>query len=92
MLEKRAVYDVFDNNGTELAVATQVGKELLPPHEASLIASLIERDAPFYAAHISSQAVDGLMKLAMRQKLVSAPVAYDDLVAVQFRHLWGTDR
>lgn len=71
------------------ALATQVGEELLPRHEASLIGGLIERDAPFYAAHISQQAVDGLMQLGLRQGLLSEEVAYNDLVAAQFRDLWG---
>jgi len=70
------------------SLAAQVGQELLPRHEASLIGNLIERDAPFYAAEISREAVDGLMKLGIRQKLLSAPVAYDDLVATQFQDLW----
>jgi len=72
------------------SLATQVGQKLLPHQQASLIGKLVERDTPFYAANISHEAVDGLMKLGMRQKLLSAPVAYNDLVATQFQHLWET--
>jgi ABC-type nitrate/sulfonate/bicarbonate transport system substrate-binding protein len=71
------------------SLATKVGEALLPVKEASLIATLIERDTPFYAAHVSREAIDGLMKLGLRQKLLSAPVAYDDLVATQFQDLWS---
>jgi hypothetical protein len=67
-----------------------VGKDLLPPQQAALIAKLVERDTPFYAANISQEAVDGLMKLGMRQKLLSAPVAYNDVIAAQFQDLWET--
>jgi NitT/TauT family transport system substrate-binding protein len=71
------------------SLATQVGNRLFPPDEALLIAGLIERDAPFYDANISQQAVDGLNKFAKAAGLISEPVPYDQLVATQFRHLWN---
>jgi ABC-type nitrate/sulfonate/bicarbonate transport system substrate-binding protein len=71
------------------SLATQVGNRLFPPDEAVLIAGLIERDAPFYDANISQEAVDGLNKFVKAAGLVSQPVSYDQLVATQFRHLWN---
>jgi ABC-type nitrate/sulfonate/bicarbonate transport system substrate-binding protein len=71
------------------SLATQVGNRLFPPDEALLIAGLIERDAPFYDANISQQAVDGLNKFAKAAGLISEPVPYGQLVATQFRHLWN---
>jgi hypothetical protein len=53
-----------------------------------LIAGLIERDAPFYDAEISQEAIDGLNKFAKAAGLASEAVPYDRLVATQFRHLW----
>jgi ABC-type nitrate/sulfonate/bicarbonate transport system substrate-binding protein len=69
-------------------LATQIGNDLFPPDEAALIAGLIARDAPFYDATISPQAVDGLNKFAMANGLIANPVPYDELVASEFRQLW----
>jgi len=71
------------------SLAVEVGNRLFPPDEASLIAGLIARDAPFYQANISPEAVDGLNKFAAANGLISEPVPYDRLVASQFRHLWN---
>ena len=35
--------------------ATEIGRKLFPPAEASLIAELIRRDLPFYDASISKK-------------------------------------
>lgn len=71
------------------SLATKVGNRLFPPNEASLIAGLVKRDAPFYDANISPEAIDGLNKFAKANGLISEPVAYDRLVASQFRQLWN---
>ncbi len=71
------------------SLATPIGQRLFPAEEASLIAGLIARDAPFYDASVTPEAVDGLSKFAMASGLISAPVEYDQLVASQFRALWS---
>jgi NitT/TauT family transport system substrate-binding protein len=70
------------------SISTAIGRKLFPADEAELIAGLIERDAPFYDAEISHDAVDGLMRFATRAGLVKDAVPYGDLVATQFSHLW----
>jgi ABC-type nitrate/sulfonate/bicarbonate transport system substrate-binding protein len=70
------------------SLATQIGNLLFPPDEAALIAGLIARDAPFYDATISPEAIAGLNKFAQANGLIAEPVAYDRLVATQFRDLW----
>jgi len=70
------------------SLATGIAERLFPPEEAPLIAGLIARDAPFYDAAISPEAVEGLGKFAMASGLTTAPVAYEQLVATQFRELW----
>jgi NitT/TauT family transport system substrate-binding protein len=70
-------------------LATEVARDLFPREEASLIAGLIERDAPFYDATISTQAVDGVNKFAKANGLIVDPIPYDTLVASEFRHLWS---
>ena len=72
----------------EPSLATAIGNRLFPPDEAALIAGLIERDAPFYDATISPEAIAGLSKFAQANGLIAEPLPYDRLVAVQFRHLW----
>ena len=59
------------------------------PEEVPLIAGLIARDAPFYDAAISPEAVEGLSKFAMASGLTTAPVSYEQVVATQFRELWS---
>jgi NitT/TauT family transport system substrate-binding protein len=70
------------------SISTEIGRRLFPADEAELIAGLIERDAPFYDAEISHDAVDGLMKFAKRTGVIKDAVPYDDLVATEFSHLW----
>jgi NitT/TauT family transport system substrate-binding protein len=69
--------------------ATAIGERLFAPEAASLIAGLIARDAPFYDATISTEAVDGINKFALANGLLSEPIAYETLVATQFRDLWN---
>jgi hypothetical protein len=67
-----------------------VGTQLFPAEEASLIGGLVARDAPFYDANISPEAVDGLNKFAGANGLISQPVHHDQLVAPPFiRQLWN---
>jgi ABC-type nitrate/sulfonate/bicarbonate transport system substrate-binding protein len=70
-------------------LAAPIGNRLFPPDEAALIAGLIARDAPFYDAAISPEAVAGLNKFAKASGLIADPISYDRLVASQFRHLWS---
>ena len=60
--------------------ATEVGRKLFPPTEASLIAELIRRDLPFYDASISKQAVDSMNRFAQDIGLLSKPVHYRQVV------------
>jgi len=69
--------------------ATAVGERLFAPEAAALIAGLIARDAPFYDATISTEAVDGINKFALANGLLGEPIAYKQLVATQFRDLWN---
>ena len=70
-------------------LATEVARDLFPREEASLIADLIARDAPFYDATISTEAVTGLNKFAKANGLIADPIPYDELVASEFRDLWS---
>ena len=63
------------------ARATEVGKKLFPPTEASLIAELIRRDAPFYDPSISKTTVESMNRFARDMGLLSSPVPYEKVVA-----------
>ena len=60
--------------------ATEVGRKHFPPNEASLIAELIRRDAPFYDPSISPEAVQSMNRFARDIGLLSRDVPYEDVV------------
>ncbi|MCH9675049.1 MAG: ABC transporter substrate-binding protein [Gammaproteobacteria bacterium] len=73
----------------DLNLVDEVGKRLFPEREAALIRPLIERDLPYYDARIAPQLVSGMNAFAVRAGLLEGgPVAYEDIVATQFRSLW----
>ena len=69
--------------------AREVGERLFPPTEAALITELVERDLPFYDPCISEEVVASLNRFARDAGLLSGPVAYDQVVATQFRDIWA---
>ncbi len=68
--------------------ATEIGRRIFPPAEAELISELIRRDLPYYDATISEETILKMNRFAQDMGLLSRPVAYDQVVATQFRHLW----
>jgi ABC-type nitrate/sulfonate/bicarbonate transport system substrate-binding protein len=60
--------------------ASEVGKKLFPPTEASLIAELIRRDAPFFDPAISKASVESMNRFARDLGLLSRNVSYEDVV------------
>jgi ABC-type nitrate/sulfonate/bicarbonate transport system substrate-binding protein len=71
------------------ALAGEVGRQLFHSDEASLIEDLVRRDAPFYDASVSTEAVDGLNEFAKANGLIADAIPYDRLVASEFRQLWA---
>ena len=70
------------------SLATGIGEKLFPADEAELIAPLIERDAPFYDAVITREAIDGVMKFAKSFGLIKEVLPYEAVVATEFSALW----
>jgi NitT/TauT family transport system substrate-binding protein len=68
--------------------ATEVGRRRFPPAAADMIASLVERDLPFYDPVIDEAAVQTMNEFAMALGLIQTKVAYDQVVATRFRDLW----
>jgi ABC-type nitrate/sulfonate/bicarbonate transport system substrate-binding protein len=80
LLAIRAVMSAQDALRKNPERATEVGRKLFPPTEASLIAELIRRDAPFYDPAISPQSVEAMNCFAQDIGLLSKPVAYEQVV------------
>lgn len=72
----------------EPALAAKVGRRRFPPEPAEFIATIVERDAPFYDPVIYEEAVAGLNRFAQSVRLLPGPVSYEQVVAVRFRDLW----
>ena len=68
--------------------AAGVGRRLFPPDEAALIEDLVRRDAPYYSAEISPDAVTSLNEFSRNIGLISGDVRYEQVVASQFTRLW----
>ena len=68
--------------------ASEVGQRLFPPGEAALIEDLVRRDAPWYSAGISPESVSSLNQFCRNLGSLSGEVAYNQVVAAQFAHLW----
>ena len=70
------------------SLASEAARRLFPAVELELIPELIRRDAPYYDAAISRQAVQALNAFSMDMKLLSAAVPYEQVVAVAFGNWW----
>ncbi len=70
------------------AIAREVGRRKFPPESADLIAAVVARDTQFYDPVISEQAVESLNAFARSIGHLSAPVAYEQVVATRCRRLW----
>jgi NitT/TauT family transport system substrate-binding protein len=68
--------------------ATKVGEKWFPAFEASLIATLVERDLPYYDPAISRAAFDSMCAFAQTVGLTKGVGKYQDVVATQFTNLW----
>jgi ABC-type nitrate/sulfonate/bicarbonate transport system substrate-binding protein len=72
--------------------ATEVGRKRFPAAEAELIEELIRRDLPYYDPAIEEETVSRMNQFARDIGLLSGPVAYEDVVATRFKHLWREQR
>jgi ABC-type nitrate/sulfonate/bicarbonate transport system substrate-binding protein len=70
------------------SLARRVGDELFPGEEAEVMPTLIARDAPFYDATLTPEAVAGLNRFALANGLIDQPLAYEQIAATAFSHLW----
>ena len=84
----RAVVAAQQALRTDPSRAAEVGRRLFPPDEAELIEDLVRQDADYYAAEISPDSVTSLNEFCRNLGLLSGDVAYEQVVATRFAHLW----
>jgi len=84
----RAIVKTQNALRAEPALAAEVGRRRFPPEAAELIATIVERDVPFYDPVIYPEAVAGLNRFAQSVGRLPGPAAYEQVVAVRFRDLW----
>ena len=70
------------------SLAMKSAEKLFPASETALIATLIERDLPFYDASISTDFVAGMNKFSRDIGIMNGDVPYEGVVATQFKNLW----
>ena len=70
------------------SLALEVGRRKFPKDAAELISTVVARDVEFYNPVIAEIAVAKMNQFAQSVGHLSAPVAYEDVVAVRFRNLW----
>lgn len=70
------------------ALALEVGRRRFPAEAAELIATIVERDLPFYDPVIYEDAVAQLNRFACSIGHLREPVPYEQIVAVRFRAIW----
>src|SRR5476649_1223959 len=84
----RAIVKTQNALKKDVALATEVGRNLFPASEAELIAELIRRDLPYYDATISESFVAGMNQFVRDLGLLTGDVPYEKIVAAQFHPLW----
>ena len=86
----RAIVKTLTKLKEDTSLATEVAQDLFPEKEAGLIATLIERDQPFYDANVSADLIDGMNSFATKAGLLEGgPVSYDEIIATEFCKFWN---
>ncbi|HVH82624.1 MAG TPA: ABC transporter substrate-binding protein [Stellaceae bacterium] len=85
----RALIDTQAELRADPTRATLVGEKRFPPRETDLIAQIVTRDLPYYNAAITEKTITGVVGFAHDLRLLDRDVAYSDIVATRFSHLWG---
>jgi ABC-type nitrate/sulfonate/bicarbonate transport system substrate-binding protein len=84
----RALVDAQADLKADPSRATLVGEKRFPPRETGLIAQIVARDLPYYDAAISEKSIAGAVGFGRALGILDRDVAYGDIVAAPFSHLW----
>lgn len=72
----------------DVALATEVGRKLFPPREASLIAGIVARDLPYYDASIAPETVNRLNEFCRARQLLRGDPAFEAVVDPSLVPIW----
>ena len=73
----------------DIGLTTKVGEKLFPASDAAMIADVVARDLPYYDAVVSEKFVLGMNEFMTDLGWLDVPVAYDKVVATQYKTLWA---
>ncbi|MGZ8487962.1 MAG: ABC transporter substrate-binding protein, partial [Candidatus Binatia bacterium] len=84
----RAIVKAQNALRADPALARVVGLRKFPKEAAELIANVVTRDAEFYDPAISEESIAKMNRFAESVGQLTAPVKYEEVVAVRYRKLW----
>ena len=84
----RALVDAQTDLKADVSRARLVGECRFPPRETGLIAQIVALALPYYDAAISEKSIAGVVGFGRALGLLNRDVAYDEIVATRFSHLW----
>ena len=73
----------------DIGLTTKVGEKLFPASDAAMIADVVARDLPYYDTMVSEKFVLGMNEFMTDLGWLDGPVAYDKVVATQYKTLWA---
>ena len=85
----RAIVKAQEALRADPSLAREVGQRKFPQDAAELIANVVARDVEFYDPVITEEMVVKMNRFAQNVGQLSGPVAYEDVVALRYRELWG---
>jgi len=72
----------------EAALAEKAASRLFPSYETSLITDVIKPDLAYFDPAVSAQSIDSMLKFDASLGIDTTGIAYADVVATEFSHLW----
>jgi ABC-type nitrate/sulfonate/bicarbonate transport system substrate-binding protein len=84
----RAIVATQQALSADPSLAKKVGDELFPGEEAELMPMLVSRDAPYYKAIISPEAIDGLNKFSLVCGILKEPLPAERIAATELSKFW----
>jgi ABC-type nitrate/sulfonate/bicarbonate transport system substrate-binding protein len=84
----RAVVKTLKRMREDPEAAVRVGQKLFPTLDVALIRSIITIEKNTYFPHITEEAVHLCNQAQKQVGAVKGDIAYDKVVATQFKHLW----
>jgi NitT/TauT family transport system substrate-binding protein len=85
----RAIVKTQSALRADASLSREVGDRLFPPEAASLITSIVERDALFYDPGLTRETVKLMNNFAYLAGQLSGPIPYEQVIAARCTSLWA---